>query len=71
MYNDIIFDAEDIIGYSWDIKGHILKAMESDEFDDDDLTHELLEDLEKHDGLVICHYHPMGAYWVNDLIEAA
>lgn len=66
MYNDIIYDAEDIIGFSWDIAGHI----KDDPDFDDDLKQELLDELEQHDGLVICHACSMGGYDVCDLIEA-
>ena len=71
------FDDENIIGYSWAIQEYLEEEIEiMIEFnsDDDDtdilLTKELVEELEKHDGLVECSYHPMGAYTVYDLIHA-
>lgn len=72
------FDDEDIIGYSWAIKEYLEKENETlikeFHYDEDDndivLAKELIEELEKHDGLVECSYHPMGAYVVFDLIHA-
>ncbi len=74
MYNfNIIFDAETIIGYSWDIERYVKYAIEHEyEPDDEDgiaLEKELLEELEKHDGLVECWLHPMGAWSVTDLVR--
>ena len=65
---EIIHDAETIIGYSWDIADEVMEEMEDMDEMDQELFQELLDELEQHDGLVRCNYHPMGAYWVEDLI---
>lgn len=73
----LMFDDENIIGYSWDIKEYLHEDMKTriDELDYDELesyislTLDLLRDLNEHDGLVLCEYHPMGAYTVFDLIK--
>ena len=74
MYNfNIIFDAETIIGYSWDIERYVKYAMEHEISPDDEdalsLAQEELDELAKHDGLVECWYHPMGAWVVTDLVR--
>lgn len=68
MRGDIIHDDVNIIGYSWDIADEIREEMENMDEDDKELFQELLDELEQHDGLVRCNYHPMGAYWVEDLV---
>ena len=78
MTENIIFDDENMIGFSWDIADYVRSEMEyqeqnpdNDENDEDNRTlfDDLLKQLDEHDGLVYVHYHPMGAYFVNDLIE--
>ena len=62
----VIYDDEDIIGYS----DEIIADLEENGEDDDELINELIEELKKYDyDLVICHYHPMGSYFVRRLIE--
>lgn len=65
---NIIFNDETMIGYVWDIKRYIENEQPKDE-DEKQIFNELLADLEQHDELVICYFHPMGSYIVNDLIE--
>lgn len=62
----VFYDDEDIIGYS----DEIIADLEENGEDEDELINELIEELKKYDyDLVICHYHPMGAYFVRRLIE--
>lgn len=72
MNNNLIFDDEDIIGFSWDVAKYIKDVIENDCGDDDDreIFQDFLKDVEEHDGLVKCVYHPMGAYLVFDLVVA-
>ena len=73
----IIFDDENMIGFSWDIADYIRSEMDyqkqnpdNDENDEDNETlfTDLLNDLDEHDGLVYVSYHPMGSYFVDDLV---
>lgn len=68
---EIIFDDENIIGRTTDIERYIKDTFDEDnEFyspDWEELGTELLEELDNHDGYVLCAYHPMGAYTVFDL----
>jgi len=67
---NIIFDDEKIIGYSWDIARYMQDEFDRTQDEDEkDLFSDCLKELEKHDGLVICYYDAMGAYFVYDLIE--
>lgn len=73
--DNIIFDNENMIGFSWDIERYIKFEMEYQKGNDpedyecnEELFTDLLNDLEDHDGLVKCSYHPMGAYFVEDLV---
>lgn len=70
--NNIIYDAENMIGFSWDIAASIADDLKRGRIDDPEemSISELLEELEQHNGLVICKWHPMGAWYVADLVEA-
>lgn len=70
--NNIIITGDDIIGYSWDIAASIADDLKRGRIEDPEecLIDELLQDLQDHDGLVICHWHPSGAWYVADLVEA-
>jgi len=64
---EIIHDNENIIGYSWDIAEEIESELELMDEGERSLFQELIDELEKYDGLVRCNYHPMGSYFVEDL----
>lgn len=70
MHYDIITKDDEIIGFADDIIFHIKDELNRGRIDDDELTRDLLTDLENHDGLVRCAYHPMGAWHIADLVEA-
>lgn len=72
MHNDVIFFDESIVGFADDIIFRIKDEQKRGRIDDDDeeLTQDLLQELAQHDGLVICRYQQMGAWYVADLIEA-
>lgn len=61
---DVIFDDENIIGYSDDIALALLDDS------DDELIHDLIDVLSTMDfELVKCVYNPMGCYTVYKLID--
>ena len=81
LADKIIFDDENLIGYSWDIfeyvslekTNEILNCngdkQKLEELKDYlDVNRDLLVQLNEHDGLVLCEYHHMGAYVVFDLV---
>ena len=73
----VIFDDETLIGYSWDIlkyiKMELVRMIDHEDFDNleefYEISIDLMKQLQEHDGLVIVNYHPMGAYFVHDLVE--
>lgn len=70
MYRKVFYDDEDIIGYSDDIIEDIIENTPADELAENEVLQELIEQLKKFDwDLVVCHYHPMGAYFVRRLVE--
>ena len=72
LTNRIIFNDEDMIGYSWDIANYVRYSVKHDVDRDDEgemeLSNYLLEELAKHDDLVYCSYHPMGSWTVYELV---
>lgn len=70
MYRKVFYDDEDIIGYSNEIIADIKDNMSPEDLAEDELMQELIAELEKYDyELVVCHYHPMGAYFIRKLVE--
>jgi len=67
MLNNVIYkDGEEIIGYSDDI----IESLKENGEEDDEITSELIEMLQDYDyDLVICRWHPMGAWYVAKLVE--
>lgn len=72
---NVIFNNENMIGFSWHIADYIRYEMDyqkdndPDEYEcNEELYEDLLKDLDEHDGLVYVSYHPMGAYFVDDLV---
>ena len=66
----LFYDDENIIGYSDDIIADIKENIADIDEDEREIFNELIEKLEKYDNeLVICYYHPMGAYYVKRLKE--
>lgn len=71
---DLIFDDENVIGYSDDVARYFHFCFENEMDDEDrDLWKDdydaLFENLEKVDGLVHVWYHPMGSLTVYKLNE--
>lgn len=66
---NVIMKDDEIIGYVEDIED-ALKADMDEETDEEfeGMRADLLKELEKHDGLVRCWYHPMGSWVVYDLV---
>ena len=67
MYNNVIYVDEKIIGYPQDII-HDIETYEFNDEDEKSIFDDLIEELKKHDDLVLCEYHPMGSYGVWDLV---
>lgn len=66
MERKLFYDDETIVGYSDDI----IEDLKENGDDEDESIQELIDDLSKYDyELVICRYHPMGAWFVSRLIE--
>lgn len=66
----LFYDDENIIGYSDEIIKDIKENMKDMDENDKEVFNELIEELERYDyELVVCYYHPMGAYHVSKLKE--
>ena len=73
--NRVIYDDENIIGFAQDIidetKDLMIKAINDNDKDvreTFEVSFDLIDQLESHIGeLVVCVYHPMGAYKVYEL----
>lgn len=71
MEYDLIFDNENIIGYSWEVKRYLEDCIENEidlqEEGTREMFRECADELDKHDGLVYVVNDPMGALFVYDL----
>ena len=66
----VFYDDESIVGYSEDIIKDVMTIYDVNDEDELEMTATLVYSLAKYDNeLVICRYHPMGAWCIKRLVE--